>query len=215
MRSRAQERRPYDSTGRRAQAEATRERILATARDLFVERGYAGASVADIAKAAGVSTPTVFAGFKSKVNLLKLAVETSLVGDTESTPLHERTEMRDVHAGATAEEVLTRLAAFMAVRGPAISPIAMVMYAAADADPAIAELARTLDGHRLAGAELLAATVAERLGDVSTARRAEIRDTIWTLNSPHLYDLLVRQRGWTPERYGDWVRTAFLALIAA
>jgi len=29
-------------------------------------------------------------------------------------------------------------------------------------------------------------------------------DILWTLNHPHLWQLLVRDRGWTPERYEQW-----------
>lgn len=212
MSSTAQGRRRYDSTGRRAQAQATRDRILGTARDLFVERGYARTSIAEIAAAAGVSAPTVFAGFSSKVNLLKEAVETTLVGDTDRVPLHDRPAMRHVHDGPTAEDVLGRLAALIADRAPHICPIYAVMDAAADADPAIAALAGALDEQRLAGAARLADTVAARLDERDPQRRDEIRDTIWTLNSPQLYQLLVTRRGWSVQRYEDWIRRALLAL---
>ena len=30
-------------------------------------------------------------------------------------------------------------------------------------------------------------------------------DILWTLNHPALYPLLVRERGWTPERYEEWL----------
>jgi len=203
-------RRPYNAEGRRAQARATRERILETARALFIAQGYAGTSIAQVAAEAGVSAPTVFAGFTSKVNLLKEATETTLVGDAEPVPLHDRPQMRHVHEGRTAEEVLVRLAALIAERAPHVHPIYAVVSAAADADPEIAALARTLDEQRLAGATRLAGIVVEKGGD--PGRRDEVRDTIWTLNSPLLYGLLVTQRGWSVERYGAWVRRALTAL---
>jgi AcrR family transcriptional regulator len=214
MSSTGQARRRYNADGRRAQARATRERILETARSLFVEQGYAGTSIAQVAAAAGVSTPTVFAGFRSKVNLLKEATETTLVGDAEPVPLAERPQMRHVHEGGTAREVLERLAALIAEAAPRVCPMYAVVVAAADADPEIAELARTLDRQRLTGATQLAGTVGRRLGVDDPARLAEIRDTIWTMNSPQLYGLLVVQRGWSPERYGAWIARALVALIA-
>jgi AcrR family transcriptional regulator len=203
-------RRPYNAEGRRAQARATRERILETARALFIAQGYAGTSIAQVAAEAGVSAPTVFAGFTSKVNLLKEATETTLVGDADPVPLHDRPQMRHVHEGRTAEEVLGRLAALIAERAPHVQPIYAVVHAAADADPEIAALARTLDEQRLAGATRLAGIVVEKGGDPD--RQDEVRDTIWTLNSPLLYGLLVTQRGWSTERYGGWIRRALTAL---
>ena len=53
-------RRRYDSTRRQAQAARTRQDILAAAHDLFLERGYAGTTLAAIAKAAGVVVETVY-----------------------------------------------------------------------------------------------------------------------------------------------------------
>jgi AcrR family transcriptional regulator len=207
-----QARRPYNAEGRRAQARATRERILEAARTLFVAHGYAAVAVADIAAAAGVSVPTVFAGFRSKANLLKEATETALVGDADPVPLHDRPAMRHVVEGATAAEVLHRLAALIAAAGPRVAPLYAVLHAAADADPQIARLAATLDEQRLDGATRLAEVVLDRLGDADPDRLREVRDTIWTLNSPLLFGLLVTQRGWSPERYGAWVARALTAL---
>ncbi len=213
MSSPSQAPRRYDSAGRRAQAQATRERIVLAARELFLAQGYAGTSIAQIAAAAGVSGPTVFAGFRSKVNLLKVATETALVGDTEPVPLAERPHMRQVHEAGTAQELLTRLAALIADLAPRACPIYLVVHAAAGTDPEIAELLRTLDEHRLTGAARLAEAVLERLGQDGDARLAEVRDTIWTLNSPLLYRLLVLERGWTPERYGAWIERSLIAHI--
>lgn len=200
-----QGRRPYNADGRRAQAEANRERILAAAGELFVERGFAGTSIADIARAARVSTPTVFARFGSKVQLLKEAAETALVGDAEPVPLAQRPEMIHVREGRTAEEVVTRFAALIAEVGPRSVPVAMVLYGAADANPEIAEVVRTLDGQRLQGATALAGIVLDRLGSGDEAHLAELRDLIWLLNAPQTFDLCVFRRGWSPERYARWV----------
>jgi len=56
--------------GKRALAkQRTREKILAAAKTLFSERGYEGATVRDIASAAGMSTGAVFASFADKSDL--------------------------------------------------------------------------------------------------------------------------------------------------
>lgn len=56
-------------TGRALAKQRTREKILEAARQLFNERGYEGATVRDIAKAAGMSTGAVFASFADKAEL--------------------------------------------------------------------------------------------------------------------------------------------------
>lgn len=49
----------------------TSERILAAARDLFAERGYAATTTRAIAEAAGVNEVTVFRRFENKLGILR------------------------------------------------------------------------------------------------------------------------------------------------
>ncbi|MFK4759612.1 TetR/AcrR family transcriptional regulator [Microbacterium sp. ZW T5_45] len=58
------------TTTRQARTAATRERILSSARELFVSRGYRSTSLRDIAAAASVSHPAVLGHFASKDDLL-------------------------------------------------------------------------------------------------------------------------------------------------
>lgn len=210
MTAAGQERRRYDARSRQNQARETRDRVLVVARRLFIAHGYAGTSISRIAQEAGVSAPTVFAGFKSKVNLLKEAVDTAIAGDTDDRPLRERPILRHVHEGGTFDEVVDRMADAFAAVSERAYPIYAVLYAAADADPQIAALLRDLDGQRLIGAGLLARTVADRLG---TDDVEAIRDSLWVLQSPLQYGLLVRDRGWTTGQYRDWTARALRALL--
>lgn len=206
--------RRYDATSRRAQAQANRERILQVATRLFLTHGYAATSMAQIATEAGVSTPTVFAAYKGKVNLLKQAIDAAIVGDTAAVALNDRPAMRDVHSARTPPEALHSYAAVIADVAARAYPIYAVAHAAADADPQIAALVADLDQQRLTGATYIATTVADRLGTTDPDRLAYLRDTIWTLNSPLLYGLLVKQRGWTTQAYQRWIATALTALTA-
>jgi AcrR family transcriptional regulator len=60
---------PVRPTRRALAKQQTRERILAAARQLFIERGYEGATIRDIAREAGMSTGAVFASFADKAEL--------------------------------------------------------------------------------------------------------------------------------------------------
>ncbi|WP_297511206.1 TetR/AcrR family transcriptional regulator [uncultured Caulobacter sp.] len=60
---------PVKLTRRALAKQRTRERVLAAARRLFSERGYEGATIRDIAQAAGMSTGAVFASFADKSEL--------------------------------------------------------------------------------------------------------------------------------------------------
>ena len=43
--------------------------------------------------------------------------------------------------------------------------------------------------------------------------RDEALETVWALTSPELHQLLVRVRGWTRERYGNWLSESLSALL--
>ncbi|MBC7669203.1 TetR/AcrR family transcriptional regulator [Caulobacter sp. DWR2-3-1b2] len=60
---------PIKMTRRALAKQHTRERVLSAARRLFTERGYEGATIRDIAQAAGMSTGAVFASFADKSEL--------------------------------------------------------------------------------------------------------------------------------------------------
>ena len=62
---------PVKLTRRALAKQRTRERVLAAARRLFSERGYEGATIRDIATAAGMSTGAVFASFADKSELFE------------------------------------------------------------------------------------------------------------------------------------------------
>lgn len=65
----------------------TREKILASAKALFAERGYEAATIRDIARTAGMSTGAVFASFTDKSDLF------TEIAETEQTELNQA--MRD------------------------------------------------------------------------------------------------------------------------
>lgn len=63
---------PVKTPTRRALAkQQTRAKVLAAARRLFSEQGYEGATIRDIASAAGMSTGAVFANFTDKSDLFR------------------------------------------------------------------------------------------------------------------------------------------------
>ena len=66
MSSPVKSRRPYDSSGRRSQARRARADIIDNARELFIEHGYTGTTMAAIAARAGVSVETIYKSIGNK-----------------------------------------------------------------------------------------------------------------------------------------------------
>lgn len=82
---------------KRLAAPERRRHILAAARHVFVERGYAGARVIDISRAAGVNEAILYRHFPSKEALFEAAV---------AEPLRERVEQL-LQLGDGAQEALS------------------------------------------------------------------------------------------------------------
>jgi AcrR family transcriptional regulator len=73
---------------------STRDRLLAAAIEVFVEQGYEGARVQDIARAAGLTTGAIYANFRGKGDLLFDAIGART--DAEMTSMLAEAQGRDI-----------------------------------------------------------------------------------------------------------------------
>jgi AcrR family transcriptional regulator len=66
----------FSGVGRKAgvTADETRQQLISAAAAVFAERGYEGATIADIARHAGLSTGAIYAHYRSKAELLAEAI---------------------------------------------------------------------------------------------------------------------------------------------
>jgi AcrR family transcriptional regulator len=206
--------RSYSSGLRAEQARATRQRIVAAAGELFAAHGYAATTIDDVARAAGVSRKTVFTAVGGKVVLVKLAFDWAVAGDDEDVPMAERPVIQRLRASTDPVEVIDGYAVHLAETMPRVAPIALAVEAAAasgDAD-AVALLADVRQ-QRLSGMTMMA-TQLHRLGGLRRGLGVPAAaDLLWLMTDPAPYDLLVRQRGWTPHRYADWLARATRASV--
>src|ERR1051325_7568238 len=94
----AAEEAPMKAPTRRALAkQQTRAKVLAAARRLFSEAGYEGATIRDIAAAAGMSTGAVFANFTDKSDLFREIMLTYMaaLGDAMTTAAQRGADVED------------------------------------------------------------------------------------------------------------------------
>ena len=198
-------RRRYDATQRRAQSRAARRIVLATAGQLFAERGYQRTSMKDIAAGAGVSVETVYGYFGTKAGLLKELLDVTVAGDDAPVSVPDRAPVQAVRAAPDGRAKLGHYAAFLATVQARLVPLFLVIRGAAGADQDAADLWAGLGAQRLAGMTMLAEHLAES-GVLASGRSVEeARDELWALGAVEVYELLVGQRGWSPERYRDWL----------
>jgi AcrR family transcriptional regulator len=93
------------SPSKAAKAEATRRALVAAARDLFGEQGYAATSVDEIARQAGVTKGALYHHFRDKDDLFRAVVEdvkrdvTDVVGEAFLTATAENETMQSLELG--------------------------------------------------------------------------------------------------------------------
>jgi AcrR family transcriptional regulator len=195
--------RTYDSTRRRAQADETRRAVVRAARDLFVEHGYGHTTVADIARAAGVSVETIYASVGTKADLLHKAWDITVGGDEREIVFHERPEVLAIRAEPDLARRLRLHATFSTTTAQRIAPFQLMVQSAAGADPAAAAMLEEMGRQRLAGIGVMAAEAAAT-GQLAVSEE-ECRDVIWSMTNGVLWHRLVHERGWTNERYAAWL----------
>ena len=205
--------RSYDASGRQAQARQSRRAVLDAAHRLFLERGYATTTVAEVAASAGVSVETVYKAFTNKPGLVKAVFDVLVVGDDEEVPMLQRDFVRRNMAEPDPRRKLADYGDHLAVTAPRISPILLVVRAAAGSDVGAAAVWEQLQAERLTGMTVFA----KHLHDGGYLRdgvsKNEARDVLWTHNSVELWDLLVAQRGWSNQRFGRWVGHQLVAAL--
>lgn len=206
-------RRRYDSRGRKEQAGRTRWAMLQAARRLFLDHGYTATTMPAVATAAGVSVQSVYKAFGNKPALLKAVFDVAIAGDDEPVPALQREALGRVRAEPDPYRKLSLYGEFVAEVTPRHVPIQLLARAAATADPGAAGVWDQLRAERLAGLTLFARALHQDGHLRPGVSVDEARDLLWTYNSPELYELLVLQRGWTPQRYGRWLADALTAAL--
>lgn len=197
--------RRYDSSRRRAQAAATREDILGSAQRLFEQRGYAATTMDAIAAGAGVALKTVYVGFETKSGLLRALWNHLLRAGRDEVPVAEQPWYREVLAEPDPERQLHLHARNVRVVKLRIGGVLEVIRAAGPTDPEIGALWRRIQSDFHANQRVIAESL-----DAKDALRAGVdvdaaTDILWTLNISNVWHLLVVERGWTPERFEEWL----------
>lgn len=174
--------------------------MLAAARFLFREQGYAVTAIAEVAVRAGVSEPTVYRLFGSKRALLMgLLGQMSAHARTEEAFRKQQAADGDAHRQLRIEVEHT-----VALFSEWID-FAMVILHVGPSDPAVAAVATEGDRRRrerqapMVRAWARAGTLRAGLGQ----RRAA--DVLWALTGPEMFDLMTRTVGWSDRSLRTWL----------
>ena len=196
--------RRYDSSRRRAQAAATRGDILDAARRRFERDGYAATSMDAIATEAGVALKTVYVGLRDQ--------ERSAAGAVE--PPAARRPRR--HAGRrpawyreVVEEPDPELQLRLAFRASLtvklrIADVLEVIRGAALLDAEVAALWGRIQTEFHANQRVIVESLDAKHALAAGLDVDAATDVLWTINHPNVWQLLVGERGWTPDRWERW-----------
>jgi AcrR family transcriptional regulator len=191
--------RVYLSTQRAEAARATRRAVLSAARSLFAQRGIDNVTINDIARSASVSTPTIYALFKSKDGLLQEIMRASLFGERFQAAqsimvgIDDAVELvaltakvaHGIYASETEELGLIRGASAFS---PALKRI----------EAEFEKMRYEMQADRL---QLLFAQGRQKPGlDLDSARRI-----MWMYTSREIYRMLVIEGSWSGEHYERWL----------
>lgn len=203
-------RRRYESRRRQEQAAQTRADILSAAGTLFRERGYAATTMPALAEAAGVVVETVYRAFGGKATLFRAVVEAVLAGGVErgQTPVEQRPAIRAV----IEEPDPGRQVELYAATQPGIhrraGPLLRALRDAASTDPELDSLWREMEAWRYDGQSRFVGMLAEQGKLRPGLAVKDAADVAWALCSLAIHDALVLERGWSSQRYGEWLARA-------
>jgi AcrR family transcriptional regulator len=192
----------YHSPRREDAAAATRAAILQHARELFLERGYAAATVPEIAKAARVATQTVYASTGGKAamfaELLKPAINDPLAAEAMTAALSTDDPGRVLAlcaAGARhGQERYWDIVSGLMRRPPEDALAQQAISNVAD------KCLEALTG------------IAQRLAELDALKPGislgQAVDTLWFYFGQNAWCSLIGERGWTFDQAEEWLREA-------
>jgi len=203
-------------TDRRAQRRAeTEQRLLDAATTLFLERGYAGTTLTDVAERADVAPRTLYLHFATKGDLLRRCIGVAIVDDAEPIALAERPAMVEAMSAPTLDERIDRMASLTASLMARTGALLEIALQAAPSEPLIAAAAaagrsdtrRTLRAfwQRIHDDGFLSPSV-----DLDW-----LSETATLLAHAETYLLIGRTTGWDDDTYRRWLATTWRRLAHA
>ena len=198
---------PNKSRRGQARTRLARRAVVDAARTLFLKRGYVATTIEAISEHSDVPIATVYRLFSSKLGILKALLDTSIAGDDQPLAVQERPNVASLFTEPDPHKLLAGLAGVTTAINQRTNDVYRVLTSAAGSDPAAAELLSEIRQQRDQGQGQIARSLSRAHALKPGLRERDAADLIHALMSPEVYRLLVGDRGWTPERYQQWLAT--------
>jgi AcrR family transcriptional regulator len=205
------DKRKYSSVVREEQAARTRTRILDAASELFLEHGYAGTTMKDIAAQADVARDTVHAIFGSKARVLTALIDQRLVPDDSVANVTQRPDALAIREEVDQRQQIELFARFIAGISTELRPVFEILRTASAVEPEMAKVFEEMDRFRLKNMQTYARWIAARGSlRVSTRRAGEM---IWALASLDVARMLCDEIGWTESQHARWLADTLIRTL--
>lgn len=209
----AEVKRSYNASGRRDQARARRKSVVLAAKELFERDGFRATTIAGVAKSAGVSAESIYKGFGTKAALAKAVFDYVIVGDDEPVPMLERPETQAIQAEPDVGRKIALYAEGLARRQQRSAKVQLLIRDGRHTDDTLEEVHQKLLDERLIGMTAFANHL-HATGQLAVPAD-EAADLLWFYIAVEHYELLVLQRGWSPDRYAAWLSRAVVAALCS
>ena len=206
-------RRPYRSRLRAEQASQTRLRILESAAELFAQSGYVATTIDAVATRSGVAVDTVYATFGNKKSLLSALIDLRVTGASVGSDVLAGDAPRALSTMSNQRQMIASFSADIAPRVERVRPIDDIIRSAAAADPEISDLRSRMQENRFNKLRVFIEWVAANGALRDGMDGDEATTIVWTLSSPEVNRMLRDVRGWTYERYAEWLSTILVRLL--
>ena len=203
--------RAYRSPLRAEQAAATRRAIIDGASQVFSERGYVGATMPQIAKAAGVSIESVNKIGK-KPDLLILAFQQTYAGDSGWKTILDEPDLLRVMSMDDTDQALAAYAALITEANTRAQGIWPAVRTAALTEPHVAAQIDELIALKRQDFLMRIGWYVDRGLVAAGTDHATVAPYLYVLTSQETYDQLVHDWGYSIEGYTQWLTEAVRAL---
>jgi AcrR family transcriptional regulator len=176
--------------------------MIRAATEVFIEAGFVGARMGDIADRARVAVQTVYFTFHTKAELLQACFDFAVLGPERRPPM-EQAFFADLLAARSGRAAL---AAFVRGNTAILNRAAAIKEVAASArhEPDAVSVVARSERLRREGLAHVVGVLADRFSLRAGLTRRDATDLLLMLSSDATY-LTLRSYGWSEKRYVEWL----------
>ncbi len=200
--------RAYNTESRKIQALQTKTRVLVSAKNLFISKGFDNVTMDEIAQNAGVSTPSVYSFFKSKQGVIRSIMDEALEKEKFEELVQKVTQIKTLKGRLKISALISRKL-YDAEKEKINS-----FGSASVLGPEFKAIEKEREERRYQRQEKTLREVANEESLAEGMNFTKARDILWAFTGRDIYRLLVIEKEWSSDDYEKWLADSLIKLIA-